>query len=511
MRTVTRKAILLAAVMALLTPAPPARAGEGKPAGSLRIGIGVIPSNPDPAFDTTSNSMFAYNQMFDALAVADERGNMKPALATSWKVLDDKVTWQFKLRPGVKFHNGEEFDAATVKFNIERIGDPKVKSNWFARVAQVARVDVVDRHTVNVVTKRPWGILLKDLLVVYMVPPKYYQQVGLDGFSRAPVGTGPFKFKAYDKLSHITYAAAENSWRGAPKVAEVVFRRLPEAATRVAGLESGEIDAVVDVPVEDVDRLKAKGLQFKGVNIAGPNILILRTTVDSPLKDKRVRQAMNYAVDKDAIVKHILRGYGRVLDGQLVGPDGYGYNPALKPYPHDPERAKKLLANAGHPNGFEIKFDGTEGRYPKDKEFEEAIVAQMAKVGIRLNLQIVDANVFIKNYVNGILGPVFVLAQQYLPSMDLNQGLPNYRSAASHKQLASREFDALYEAQAGELDPEKRLKLLHQLAAWFHEEAPVVFLHQFQSVFGTHPSVKGFEPMANYSADLARVSLEGKR
>jgi peptide/nickel transport system substrate-binding protein len=218
-----------------------------------------------------------------------------------------------------------------------------------------------------------------------------------------------------------------------------------------------------------------------------------------------VRQAMNYAVDKDAIVRHILRGYGRVLDGQIVGPDGYGYDSSLKPYPYDPERAKKLLAEAGHPNGFEIKFEGTEGRYPKDKEFEEAIVAQMAKAGIRLNLQIVDANVFIKNYVSGILGPVFIIGQQYLPSMDLNQGLPNFRSAASHKQLASKEFDALYEAQAGELDPDKRLKLLHQVSAWFREEAPVVFLHQYQSIFGMHARVKGFEPMANYNADLAKV------
>jgi peptide/nickel transport system substrate-binding protein len=488
-------------------PALRAQAAQVPPAGTLRIGIGVIPANPDPAFDTTALSQFVYNQTFDALAVADERGHLKPALATSWKVLEDKVTWQFKLRQGVKFHNGEEFDAEAVKFNIERHADPKTRSSWFARVAQVARVDVVDKYTVNVVTRRPWAILLKDLLVIFMVPPKYYQQVGMDGFSRAPAGTGPFRFKAFDKLSHFTLGAAETSWHGAPKVAEVVLRRLPEPATRVAALESGEVDVAVDVPVEDVDRLKGKGILFKGVNIAGPNLLILRTTVDSPLKDRRIRQAMNYAVDKEAIVRHILRGYGRVLDGQMVGPDGYGYNPALKPYPYDVERARKILAEAGYPNGFEIKFEGTEGRYPKDKEFEEAIVGQMAKAGIRLNLQIVDANVFIKNYVNGILGPVFIIGQQYLPSMDLNQGLPNFRSAASHKQLASKEFDALYEAQAGELDPEKRLKLLHQVSAWVREEAPVVFLHQYQTLFGMYPSVKGFEPQANFNADLAKVTL----
>ncbi len=497
----------LLAGAAWVAPGTPALAGQAPPAGTLRIGIGVIPANPDPAFDTTALSQFAYNQIFDALAVADERGHLKPALATSWKVLDDKVTWQFKLRQGVKFHNGEEFDAEAVKFNIERHADPKTRSSWFARVAQVARVDVVDKHTVNVVTKRPWAILLKDLLVISMVPPKYYQQVGMDGFSRAPAGTGPFKFKAFDKLSHFAMVAAEQSWRGAPRVAEVVLRRLPEPATRVAALESGEVEAAVDVPAEDVDRLKAKGLLLKGVNVAGPNLLILRTTVDSPLKDRRVRQAMNYAVDKEAIVRYILRRYGRVLDGQMVGPDGFGYNAALKPYPHDVERAKKLLAEAGYPNGFEIKFEGTEGRYPKDKEFEEAIVAQMAKAGIRLNLQIVDANVFIKNYVNGILGPVFIIGQQYLPSMDLNQGLPNFRSAASHKQLASKEYDALYEAQASELDPDKRLKLLHQLSAWFREEAPVVFLHQYQSVIGTQSQVKGFDLMANYNADLAKVWL----
>lgn len=476
--------------------------------GTLRIGMGVIPSNPDPAFDTHSLALFVYNQMFDTLAVADDKGDLQPALLTSWRVLGDTLTWEFKLRDGVKFHNGEEWDAAALKFNLERYADPKVRSNWRTRTNEIARVDVVDRHTVNVVTKRPWAVLLKDLMVLGMVPPKYYAQVGLDGFSRAPVGTGPFKFKAYDKLSHLTLEAAGATWRGKPGVAEVVFRRLPEAATRVAALEAGEIDVAVDVPVEDVDRLKAKGLGFKAPTIAQPQIVILKSTVDSPLKDVRVRQAINYAVNKEAIVKNLLLGYGRVSRGQLVGPDAYGFHPELKAYPYDPERARKLLAEAGFANGFEINFDGTEGRYPKDKEVEEAIVGQLGNVGVRVNFKIVDSSVYIRNYITGKLGPMFILGQQYHPSFDLNQGLPNYKSMAPHKLLASAEFDALYDAQASEMDPARRLALLHKLGAWFRDAAPVLFLHQFQTVFGVQPRVKGFEPRATSGAELVKVTLD---
>lgn len=499
-RVVTALMVLLLAVAGV----PAADAQQG----TLRIGQGVIPSNPDPAFDTHSLALFAYNQMFDTLAVADDRGELHGALAVSWRVLDDKLTWEFKLRPHVKFHNGEDWDAAALKFNLERYADPKVRSNWRTRTNEIASVEVVDRLTARVVTKRPWAVLLKDLMVLGMVPPRYYQQVGLDGFSRAPVGTGPFKFKSYDRLSHLTLVAADDSWRGKPGVAEVVFRRLPETATRVAALETGEIDVALDVPVEDVERLKARGLRFSAVNIAQPQIVILKSVPDTPLRDRRVRQAINYAVDKEGIVKNLLLGYGRVVDGQLVGPDAHGFNPDVKAYPYDPERAKQLLAGAGFPNGFEIDFDGTEGRYPKDKEVQEAIVAQLAKVGIRANFKIVDSSVYIRNYITGKLAPMFILGQQYHPSFDLNQGMPNYKSKSPHQIMANPEFDALYDAQASEMDPKKRLALLHKLGAFFREEAPVLFLHQFQTVFGMQPHVKGFEPRATSGADLVKVTLE---
>lgn len=491
----------------------PSASGQGAASGpgvarELKIGIGSIPAVMDPAFDTNSLSMFVYNQVFDSLAVADERGNLQPALAESWSVSPDGTTWTFKLRQGVRFQNGEEFNAEAVKFTLQRIGDPEVKSNWAARVAEVASIDVVDPYTVAVTTKRPWAILLKDLLIAYVIPPAYYAQVGKDEFAARPIGTGPFQVREFDKLSHVRLAAWDGSWRGKPAVTGALIRRLPEAATRVAALEAGEVDLVFDVPAEDADRLKAKSLQLQAVNIAQPQLLILRATGDTPLKDRRVRQAMNYAVDKEAIVQHILSGYGRVLDGQLVGPDGFGYSPELKPYPYDPARAKQLLTEAGYPNGFTMKFDGTIGRYPKDKEIQEAIVAQMGQVGIKLDLNIVDGGVYIGEYLNGRLGPVFIIGQQYLPSMDVNQGLPNFRTAATHKQLASPEFDELYTAQASEMDEGRRLRKLQELSAWFRENAPVLFLHQFQSIFGLQPQVRGFTPRADYSADLTRVTLE---
>ncbi|MER3399509.1 MAG: hypothetical protein C4316_13460, partial [Chloroflexota bacterium] len=174
--------------------------------------------------------------------------------------------------------------------------------------------------------------------------------------------------------------------------------------SRIVALEAGDVDVALLIPPDQVDRLRSRGFQTKSVNLGQGMVVNFRQTPGTPLASRQVRQALNYAVDKNMILEKLLLGYGRVLDGQVVGPDCFGYNPDLKPYPYDPARARALLAEAGYGGGFEVTFHGTVGRYTKDKEIEEALIGQLAEVGVKANLQILEAGVFIQSFLGRPLG-----------------------------------------------------------------------------------------------------------
>jgi peptide/nickel transport system substrate-binding protein len=405
-----KRVIVAVLFLALL---PTVLGPEPAEAARLTIGIGSIPNTPDPHRDSTANALPAYAQIFEKLVGVDDAGRIVGVLAESWRTLSDTV-WEFRLRRNATFHNGETFTAEAVKFSIERVLNPATKSPWGGRIAAVDKVEVVDPHTVRITTKSPFAPLLQGLTVVDILPPKYFAEKGEKEFTAAPVGTGPFRFKSWVKQDHMAMTASPAYWGGRPVLDEVVFRSIPEDSTRVAGIETGELDVALLIPPEQVARLKAKGIDVRSVNQGQGMVINFRATVD-PFKSKKVRQALNYAVDKEAILKNLLLGHGRVLDGQVVGPDAFGYNPALKPYPYDPKMAKQLLAEAGYPQGFTVKFHGSIGRYTKDKEIEEAVIGQLAEVGVKAQLEILEAGVFIQSFLGATIGPMWIWAWQYLP------------------------------------------------------------------------------------------------
>ncbi len=426
-------------------------------AGKLTIGIGSIPNTPDPHRDSTANALIAYAQLYEKLVGVDDTGRIVGVLAESWRVVND-TTWELKLRRGVAFHNGEPFTADSVKFSIERVLNPATKSPWGSRIAPVDRVEVVDAGTVRIITKSTFAPLLQGLMTVDMLPPKYFAEKGEREFAGAPVGTGPFRFTSWVKQDHLALAANPAYWRGRPALDEVVFRSIPET------------------PVE-------------------------------PFTSKKVRQALNYAVDKEAILKSLLAGYGRVLDGQIVGPDGFGYNPALKPYPHDPKRAKQLLAEAGFPNGFTVKFNGSVGRYTKDKEIEEAVIGQLAEIGVTAQLEILEAGVFIQSALGATIGPMWIWAWQYLPAMDADLPLSLFQSRSILKEYANPDYDALVARSRAALRPEERRKVLQEMAAFLRDDPPSIFLVQTAGIYAVQPWVQNFVWRPNYLIDLTRVRV----
>ena len=309
-------------------------AGAADPRGELRVAIPWTPENLDPTMNLSSIRATVGASLFDSLVGRDRDNRIVPELAESWRLLND-TTWQLKLRRGVVFHNGEPFNAEAVRFTFERVLDPDQKSPNRANVGEIARMDVVDEYTVNLITSRPYAPLLNRLIDFPMVPPKYTAEKGNQGLALRPVGTGPVPLVALVKDEHLIVEAFDRHWRGAPTIARIVFKPMPEPFTRAAALRNGEVDLITTMPpslareLERVPGVKVQRVPSTWIIYLGLNAF------KKPLSDVRVRQALNYATDVDAIVQAVLDGNGRRQEGPFT-PQMFGYDASVKGYRSDP-------------------------------------------------------------------------------------------------------------------------------------------------------------------------------
>ena len=361
MRHMLRMSGLVLAVALLGLP------GELKaaPEGQIVIAQGADPTTLDPHMHAENFTFAVVHNVFDHLVrrfVKDGQLAHEPGLATAWTAVNP-TTWEFKLRRGVKFHNGEDFNADAVKFSIERVLNPEQKARWRWAFADIERVEVVDPHTVRIITKSPFPTLVTNLaFCMPIVPPKYVREKGDAFVATNPVGTGPFKLVRWRKDDELVLEANEGYWRGAPKIKNLVFKPIPDESTRVAALTTGQVDVSRGVPPSLVKQI-AENPRTRVARVPSAlNIhIVLDTLKDGPLKDKRVRQAINYGVDKEGIIKNVLEGNGGAVGGPLT-PVMFGFASDVKPYPYDPERAKKLLAEAGFAQGISLTLNSPNGR-----------------------------------------------------------------------------------------------------------------------------------------------------
>src|SRR5262245_40985970 len=315
-----------------------------QPAGEVKIGLAAEPNTFDPHLTVGRNTQIFIVNVYDGLTARDAQGNLVPALAESWKRLNP-TTWQFALRKGVKFHNGDEFNADAVKFTLDRAIHPETRATIISELSTIARVDIVDANTVNVVTKAPDFLLPVRLgeLFGLMLSPKHTIATGKEAIATKPNGTGPFKLVSWTKNESMVLEANEGYWRGAPKVKRIVVRPILEDAARIAALQAGEVDLIAPVPHARIAELRRNDkLVIK--TIAAPRIFHVTIDVRKPPFDNvKVRQALNHAVDVNAILKGLYFGHGTRL-ATVVDKNALGYDPSVQPYPYDPNKAKALLA-----------------------------------------------------------------------------------------------------------------------------------------------------------------------
>ncbi len=495
-----RQVFTAAAAVAIVTPAlilsSPALSAE------LKVGMRELPAGRGNPYQgcVCSPAIFVWSAMYQQLASVGLDGRAVPVLAESWEVVDD-LTWRFNLRRGIKFSNGESFNAHAVKAAFDFLASDEGKTYSQSRSLGVfiASTTVIDDFTVEIKTPSPQPVLAKLTTTQSIQAPKNFADLGIEGITNNPVGTGPYvvTFKGED-ASGVPFA---NSWTTRASVDSIKFIVLPEAAARSLALESEQIDVNVQLGPDEFGQIRAAGMKVFAAPSTRTMGLSLITTrrgepVEGPLSDIRVRQALNYAVDKQKVIDAIFGGVGRPAS-QAAVPTAFGYNKSITPYPYDPEKAKALLAEAGYGDGFALEFraivTSTDFRFAY-----EAAVQDLNKIGIKATLvaqQFGGDGGWLQHWIKGDWPyDGFGFGNDLTGHLDGGLSFARHVSCTKPQPYYCNpaEMD-LIEAAYVEFDVDKREAMLQEALKVNAANAPIIYLIEFEEAMGYNPKITNFK------------------
>jgi peptide/nickel transport system substrate-binding protein len=399
----TLKCKLTGAVVALLTCAAPVVAQD------LKIGLAAEPSSIDPHFHNLSPNNGALSHIFERLVETAPDNKLIPGLAESWKTIND-TTWEFKLRKTAKWHDGSPFTADDVIFTFERAPNVPNSPSSFASAVKGKAVKKVDDHTIQISTSAPHPLMPNDLTSLLIVSKKHGTGATTADYNsgKAAIGTGQYKFAAYVPGDKIEFTANTDHWGGKPKWGKLLLKPIKAGPARVAALLAGDVDLIEDAPTADIERLK-KEPKVEVSQTVSRRVIYFHldqfrdespfvkgkdgAAIKNPFKDKRVRLALSKAINRDAIVSRVMEGVA-IPAGQLLDASYFGTSKTLKPVAYDPEGAKKLLAEAGLPNGFKLTLHGPNGRYTNDVKIAEAVAQMFTRIGVETTIETLPPAVF---------------------------------------------------------------------------------------------------------------------
>lgn len=469
----------------------------------------------DPTNYRDRNTQTVLKNMFDSLTTRDDNMKVVPQLAESWEALDD-TTWEFKLRRGVKFHNGDDFTAEDVRYTLKRVVkegalDGKTSPRK-GLLGPLASVRVVDDYTVQIQTEKPWAILPLMLTLQEIVPKKYMKAVGPKGFQMNPIGTGPFRFVRAEGEELLILEHFADYYGGSPgnppvQVAPLkylIFKTVSERIQRIAMLKKGECDIITHLPSEAVRILE----MVPGIKVlsrpATRSYFAEMNCAKSPFNDRRIRLAMNYAVDVHAVADHILQGHGRVLPTVLL-PNAFAYHASQKPYPYNPKLAKKLLTDEGFSEGFSIVINCTED----NRQFANIIAFFLTKVGVKSVINVVDRDrpealgesaiwdILVTSWGNSTLDPVGILVPKFSTG-----GRGNYSN------YSNEEVDRLLSQAEGTLDLRMRENYYKKVQEIIYSDVPMIFGYAAEERYGVREKVKNFIPSPSGMMNMHDVYIE---
>jgi peptide/nickel transport system substrate-binding protein len=473
---------------------------------TLVVGTEAEVQSMDPLQNWMGYSGAVSLLLYDTLVAYGAHGKLLPSLATSWENVDD-LTWRFHLRRGVKFHNGYPFTAADAKFSLDRIFDPEEKCRYRSRYDSWEEVIVEDDYTLVVKTKRPdpavagWIAFFGNI-----VSKKWVEENGFEKLQKHAMGTGPFKFVSWKRKDRLTLVANEDHFNKVPKVKNLVIRPIPEVASRVAELEADGVQVITKVPMFIIPQLEknpdTSPLVLDGVLV---NFMLMDTELVPEFKDKRVRQAINYAVDKETIIKGLMQGMGNPVG--FGAPSNFpGIDPDLGPYPYDPEKAKSLLKEAGYADGFDLNVFSPSHRYIMDKEATQAIAEQLSRIGIRPKVQVMDTGKYFKEWRAKRLNGLTYIGQ-HLVHWDQSACYGWINPKSPRCTIKNPAMEELLEDMLSTMDVKERYRKAYKLQRMMHAEATQLFLFSSKSIFGISKKVKGFNSHDGVNMELWNVSL----
>ena len=469
----------------------------------------------DPGRSTQVLTVNYFYNLYDSLTRWDAALQLQPGLATSWKAVND-ITWEFTLRPGVKFHDGSPLTAEDVRATIERNLVPG-KTVVTAGFTTIELVQAASPTLVRVVTRKPDPLLPVRMAQMgsQILPARLTTDEGAKELARRPIGSGAYRFVEWVKDERLVMEANRDwwGWEGRPpSVDRVLWKAIPDDFPRLVALEKGDADIVTSVPPDRI-RSVAEGRNTRVVSV--PSTRTVEFNINStqpPLSDKRVRQALHYALDVPAIIRSLFAGLGRPLVGGLADTD-FGYNPALKPYPYDPARARALLAEAGSPGGIDVTLHAGMGTMVNDKQLLEVIADMWPKVGIRARVAMMEMGARQRMVNERALpagGLLLINVQSTLLDADGSLWRILHPTGLGGRYWAGSQpghrFHEVMEQARYTLDPKKRKALYVEATQLFDDEKPWLELFQEVIVYGTSKRVT-FRPRPDFRLIVSEMTI----
>jgi ABC-type transport system substrate-binding protein len=456
---------------------------------TIRAAMGTIPFHLVPGVIPSLQSRTAWTPMFGMFAKQDESdGSIVPYMA-SWELIGGDAV-RLTMEPGQMFHNGEELTAVGTVEQIDFLnGQQKFGFvNWNLWAGWDAW-EATGKYTIEAVMKEPNARFDRTFGSHVPIPPKYLVEQGPQGFSDKPVGSGPYEFVDWERDAFIKMARWEDyegghpsAEGGKPVIKEMEFRFVPEDAVRAAGLQAGDFDIAAVLPPELVARLLKKGFRiFAGDSQQSFTVWLgSNTWTVEPLKDVRVRRAMHHAVDVDKIYEQIAGGFGTQLQCQLVAPTGFGYNPNLKNYDYDVDKAKALMKEAGYEDGFTVQGSASVARYYRDDQVMAALQGYWAEVGIDMPIQFMESAVWLEAAMEGTLPPLWNIGLNWWMSDNTNIVV---------KAGVDPEMDELKQQATLTLDRAKRASIVRDAAARGCDQAYGMWFYTIPALMGLNPDL----------------------
>jgi peptide/nickel transport system substrate-binding protein len=505
--------VLAASVIAMSTALPAAWAAD------LTVGFTLDADTLDPANHRKRETETIIRNMYDGILTRDSEMNVVPEIAESFSQVSPTV-YDFKIRSGIKFHDGSDLTAEDVKFTLDRLtvegamGDGQTSPRQ-GLMGPVASVEVVDGDTVRINLSEPWPILPAMLPFQEVVSKAFVESVGSQGMATEVNGTGPFRLVEWRKGESIIMERFDDYYGGATDIApagpacvdRVIFKVIPESASRVAALLAGDVDIINELPAFSIEQVKSNA-NTDVMTVNGTRSFFLAMNLEGEyFDDPKVRQAVAHAIDKDLIIDRILSGYATRIEG-ILSPDAFGSS-ELPTYEYDPEKAQALLAEAGYPDGIDVTMD-VEGAF---KDTAEAVASLLTKVGIRTTVAVGEGaqlsdkwrtkgapktgDMFFTSWGNGSLDPFDI----FTPTHRTND-------RGNSAGYANSELDAILDAAAVELDTEKRAGMYRDAELIVNRDLPYVYLWVPQDIYGVSNRLKGWRPSADSRINLHDACVE---